>query len=88
MCARGAELAGKMSVKLFADIMSQPARAVLLFCRANRNFIPFTLKPVALRKCKFWCSVDVGDDDAWSNAAEFGVLVTDSACQWQSSTLK
>ncbi|XP_072043682.1 glutathione S-transferase theta-1-like [Amphiura filiformis] len=39
-----------MSVKVFYDIMSQPARAVILFCRANKKFIPFTPNPIALRK--------------------------------------
>ncbi|XP_033626981.1 glutathione S-transferase theta-1-like isoform X1 [Asterias rubens] len=37
-----------MSLKVYYDLMSQPARAVVLFCKANK--IPFTPKPVALRK--------------------------------------
>ncbi|XP_072023517.1 glutathione S-transferase theta-1-like [Amphiura filiformis] len=39
-----------MSVKVYYDILSHPSRAVLLFCRANKKFIPFTPKPIALRK--------------------------------------
>ncbi|XP_038053800.1 glutathione S-transferase theta-1-like isoform X2 [Patiria miniata] len=37
-----------MSLKVYFDLMSQPARAVVLFCKVNK--IPFTPKPIALRK--------------------------------------
>ncbi|XP_030848013.1 glutathione S-transferase theta-1 isoform X2 [Strongylocentrotus purpuratus] len=37
-----------MSVKIFYDLMSQPARSVLMFARANK--IPYTPCPIAMRK--------------------------------------
>lgn len=37
-----------LGLKVYYDLMSQPSRAVILFLKANR--IPFTPKPVALRK--------------------------------------
>ncbi|XP_022085891.1 glutathione S-transferase theta-1-like isoform X2 [Acanthaster planci] len=37
-----------MSLKVYFDLMSQPSRAVMLFCKVNK--IPFTPKPIALRK--------------------------------------
>ncbi|XP_041455901.1 glutathione S-transferase theta-1-like isoform X1 [Lytechinus variegatus] len=37
-----------MSVKIFYDIMSQPARSVLMFVRTNK--IPYTPCPIAMRK--------------------------------------
>jgi len=37
-----------MSLKIFADLMSQPSRAVVLFCRAAK--VPHELKPIMLKK--------------------------------------
>jgi len=37
-----------LGLKVYYDLMSQPSRAVILFLKANK--IPFTPKPVALRK--------------------------------------
>ena len=45
----------KMGLELYVDLMSQPCRALVLFCKATR--IPYTLKLVALRKCKYCTSV-------------------------------
>ncbi len=40
-----------MSLEVYYDLFSQPSRAVVLFCKVNR--IPFTPKPVALKKCEY-----------------------------------
>ena len=37
-----------MSLKIFADLMSQPSRAVVLFCRAAK--VPHDFKPIMLKK--------------------------------------
>ena len=37
-----------MSLKIFADLMSQPSRAVVLFCRAAK--VPHEFKPIRLVK--------------------------------------
>ena len=36
------------SLKIFADLMSQPSRAVVLFCRAAK--VPHEFKPIMLKK--------------------------------------
>ena len=36
-----------MSLKIFADLMSQPSRAVVLFCRVAK--IPHEFKPLMLK---------------------------------------
>ena len=37
-----------MSLKIFADLMSQPSRAVVLFCRVAK--VPHEFKPIRLVK--------------------------------------
>jgi len=39
-----------MGVKFYFDLLSQPSRAVFMFLRSNKDIIPFTEVPVALRK--------------------------------------
>ena len=41
----------KMTLKIFADLMSQPSRALPLFCRAAK--IPHELKELRIQKGEF-----------------------------------